>query len=422
MGKPAGVVGMGAMDPRRLQLAVRVAGLGFVLAIVLGVVSMFGTARAVGAATAITIISGDIQVRHGAGSFAPASDGEVLTAGDTVRTGDGARAVLTYFEGSSVSLEPNTELTIEDASTLTDGSTIIVMQQNLGRTWHVVTKLVTGNSKYEVKTPASTASVRGTTFTVDIALEDALPVATVTTSEGTVVHSAPDPESPSRQVSVRVTAGTAETIKKGQLPAPAGLAPEPERRVTVEVAAGNSLVVDPLGRSNGFDRDGKRVIQTPGAQVKKEGDRVVVVLPDLPDGKLVTRVDGNKQSDRDKSSDVSVRAMIEERGKAPVRLDDTVKAGSAAGATAGIDVKSKDPATKAPDTKTADATKAPDKVQGPPKAPRLLPNLPPVPKRADPVVPKPAEKKDKGDNGAQTERTASNRSSGSDAKTKDKGE
>jgi hypothetical protein len=364
------------MDPRPIKLAVRVIGLGFALAIVLGVVSMFGSARALGAATTITIISGDIQVRHGAGSFAPANDGDVLAPGDTVRTGDGARAVLTYFEGSTVSLEPNTDLAIEDASTLTDGSTIIVMQQNLGRTWHVVTKLVTGGSKYEVKTPASTASVRGTTFTVDVALEDALPVATVTTTEGTVVHSAPDPQEPSRRVSVPVTAGTAEKIKKGATPAPVAPAPEPQRKVTVEVGAGNSLVVDPLGRTNGFTRGGKRVIQTPGTTVKKDGDRVIVVLPDLPDGKLVARVDDGKRDERSDNGDkaeIKVQTTVEDRGKAPVKSEESVKL-----------------TAKADDKKAGGAPKVADKPQHP-RAPRLVPPLPATPKRVEPVVPKPAE-------------------------------
>ena len=391
----AGGVRMGkATDPRPIKLAVRVVGLGFALAIVLGVVSMFGGAHALGAATTITIISGDIQVRHGAGPFAPAIDGDVLTAGDTIRTGDAARAVLTYFEGSTVSLEPNTELVIEDASALTDGSTIIVMQQNLGRTWHVVTKLVTGGSKYEVKTPASTASVRGTTFTVDVAVEDALPIATVTTTEGTVVHSAPDPREPTRRISVPVTAGTAEKIKKGGTPAPVALIPEPERRVTVEVGAGNSLVVDPLGRSNGFTRDGKRVIQTPGATVKKDGDRVIVVLPDLPDGKLAARVDDGKRDERGDSgnkADIKVQTTVEVRGKAPVKSEETVK-----------------PAPKVDDTKSGVAPKIADKVQEPPKPPRLIPSLP--------ATSKPAESK--GGGGGK----GSGQSSGSDSKSNGKGQ
>jgi hypothetical protein len=52
------------------------------------------------------------------------------------------------------------------------------------------------------------------------------------------------------------------------------------RTVTVEVGTESSLVVDSFGRTNGFSLDGKRVIQTPGAQVKRDGDRVVIVLPD----------------------------------------------------------------------------------------------------------------------------------------------
>jgi hypothetical protein len=399
-------------DPRRLRLAVRVVGLGFVLAIVLGVVSMFGTERALGAATTMTIISGDIQVRHGAGSFAPADDGQLLTAGDTIRTGDAARAVLTYFEGSTVTLEPNTEVTIEDASTLTDGSTIVVILQNFGRTWHVVTKLVTGNSKYDVKTPASTASVRGTTFTVDVVFEDSVPVATVATTEGTVIHSAPDPQVPSKVRSERVTAGTAERIKKGEKPSPIVLTPEPKRRTTIEVGAANSLVVDPLGRTNGFTRDGRRVIQTPGAQVKRDGDRVIIVLPDLPDGKVVAHVD--RESDRGDDADVSIHTTIEERGKAPVKLEDKIKPGSAGNQATGTDSNAKDPAPKASDPKkAADAPKATDRVPDPPKTPRVTPALP--------ATPKPTENKSNANRGSQTNRSGSGQSSGSDPKSKDNG-
>jgi len=173
--------------------------------------------RALAAATTVTIISGDIQVRHGAtASFVSATDGEVLVAGDTLRTGGDSRAVLTYFEGSTVSIEPNSELTIEKAAALTDGSTIVLMQQNFGRTWHVVTKLISGSSRYEVRTPSSTASVRGTIFAVDVYVDADGPGATVTTSEGVVVHSAAGPAGAAS--AVRVTAGQ-ESTKSASRPA-----------------------------------------------------------------------------------------------------------------------------------------------------------------------------------------------------------
>ena len=143
-----------------------------------------------------------------------ATDGEVLVAGDTVRTADGARAVLTYFEGSTVSVEPNTELTIETAASFTDGSTVVVMQQAFGRTWHVVTKLITGNSKYEVKTPASTASVRGTAFQVESDGERT----TVTTTEGTVVDRVADPDHAGQTVDVPVPAGKTHERRRTRTP------------------------------------------------------------------------------------------------------------------------------------------------------------------------------------------------------------
>ena len=264
VGTPAGVVGMrGSTDVRRLRKVIAFVVLAFVLFMALGVSGTFG-GRALGAATTVTIISGDIQVRHGASAaFVTATDGEVLVAGDTVRTGDGARAVLTYFEGSTVSVEPNTELTIETASSFTDGSTVVVMQQNFGRTWHVVTKLMTGNSKYEVKTPASTASVRGTAFQVDSDAERT----TVTTTEGTVVDRVADPDHVGQTVDVPVPAGKTHEQKKNARPAPAAAAPQSERTLTMTLDDQNALVIDAQGRANGIVKNGKKHLETPVAQL-----------------------------------------------------------------------------------------------------------------------------------------------------------
>ncbi len=318
VGDPAGVVGMrGFTDTRRLRKAVGYVVVGFLLFMAFGVGGGFG-GRALGAATTVTIISGDIQVRHGAdGSLVTATDGEVLVAGDTIRTADGARAVLTYFEGSTVSIEPNSELTIETASSLTDGSTVVVMQQNFGRTWHVVTKLITGNSKYEVKTPASTASVRGTAFQVDSDGERTV----VTTTEGTVVDRVADPDRLGQTVDVPVPAGKTHDQKKNARPAPAAAAPQPERTLTMTLDDQISLVIDAQGRANGIDKNGKKHLETPGAQLLKTKDgKLQVVLPNVSDGRLealVTKAGGGE---------VDVQTMVEDKGKEPVRAEGKVTA------------------------------------------------------------------------------------------------
>lgn len=88
----------------RLTVAV-VLVLGLTGAFALG--GAFGpSGRALGSSTSLTIIAPTVEVRHGSGSFAPAIDGEVIEAGDAVRTGPEGRAVLTYFDGSTVEIEP----------------------------------------------------------------------------------------------------------------------------------------------------------------------------------------------------------------------------------------------------------------------------------------------------------------------------
>jgi len=111
--------------------------------------------------SALTLVAGSVLVSHDGSSFKPAHEGDVIAAGDTIRTESGAAAEITYFEGSSVRLEADTQIVVESLRTEADGGTVIGMMQTLGRTWHVVTKLISGGSRYEVRTPSSTASVRG---------------------------------------------------------------------------------------------------------------------------------------------------------------------------------------------------------------------------------------------------------------------
>ena len=327
----------GRAGSSRLRKAIGPVVFGLLLFMAFGLGGGFG-GRALAAATTVTIISGDIQVRHGAtASFVTATDGEVLVAGDTVRTGGDSRAVLTYFEGSTVSIEPNTELTIEKASALSDGSTIVLMQQNFGRTWHVVTKLITGNSKYEVKTPASTASVRGTAFQVDSDSERTI----VTTTEGTVVDRVADPDHQGQTVDVPVPAGRTHEQKKNARPAPAAAAPQPERTVTVTLDDQSSLVVDAQGRANGIDKNGKKRLETPGAQLLKTNDgKLQIVLPNVSDGRLealVRKADGGE---------VEVQTMVEDRGREPVKAQSRVTADKDGQGRASVDL------TRAADGKT----------------------------------------------------------------------
>ena len=111
----------------------------------------------------LTLLSGGVLVRTAAGEFTSAVDGAVLYVGTVLRTSADARALITLFEGSTMELDPASDVTIEDAR---GGSTLA---QAFGRGLWVVMRLTTADSRYEQTTPAATASVRGVDFEVEVA-------------------------------------------------------------------------------------------------------------------------------------------------------------------------------------------------------------------------------------------------------------
>jgi len=305
---------------RRLRLGVTATGVAFVIAILLGATGALvpaGQAAASGAST-LTILSGSVLVRHAGGDFESAVDGTVLAAGDTIKTGADARAVLTYFEGSTVEMEPDTELSIDAARSDPNGDTIIVMQQDLGVTWNVVTHLITTGSMYEIHTSTATASVRGTQFTVAVAPDG---TTTQTTTEGAVADT--DAQG---TTTVVTPPGHQTKTRKGEAPSQPVPVTAPDRTVTVTVADEDALVVDTLGRANGL-KDGKKILQTPGAQLKVVDGHLVVTLPNVPDGALTTHLAGG-------NSDTDVTTKVEDHGKPAVEMKDTV----APGTNSGVDI------------------------------------------------------------------------------------
>ena len=284
---------------------------------------------ALGASTTLSIISGEVDVRASEGDdFRPVSDGALLRAGMTIRAGADTYAVLTYFEGSTVSIDPGTTLVIEALESNPDGSTIIAMRQEIGRTWHSVTKLLNQGSKYEVRTPTATATVRGTMFAVGVKTDQRGElVSTVETTEGAVATAkAPTAADPQPQ-EVLVQPGFQVTVKQSapiEQPKPA---PEPERRVTVTVGANAGLVLDPLGRANGV-KDGKVIVQTPGATVSTVNGQLVVTMPNIPDGKISTVVDQSSAP----QAPVEVVTTVSERGQTDQSAQERVEAPAATNA------------------------------------------------------------------------------------------
>ena len=111
---------------------------------------------ALASVSTLTVVEGAVFTSRDGGAFALARETDVLAVGDTVRTGPGAAAEITYADGSSVRLEADAELVVARLRCSNGGA-----PETFGRAWQVITKLFTGGSRYEVRTPSASASVRG---------------------------------------------------------------------------------------------------------------------------------------------------------------------------------------------------------------------------------------------------------------------
>ena len=214
-----------------------------VLVVAVGAFLFFprGGALSIANAATITVLHGQVDAQKGSTSFTPALDGDLLTAGDVVRADSAGNAVITFFEGSTLTVESGAQVKVASLVKTSSGGIQVSIEQTLGRTWASVSKL-TGDSKFEVKTPTSTAAVRGTAFETIVETVNGVTTTTIKTTEGEVI--------------VQAVAGGQTTVGAGQevqntqgAPAPANPStqpPAPRLRFTPSANVGFTLI-DPRG-------------------------------------------------------------------------------------------------------------------------------------------------------------------------------
>jgi hypothetical protein len=225
----------------------------------------------------LTIIDGSAEVARGAGPFTRVADGVVLSAGDRVRTSDRSHAVVTFLDGSTMELEPATAITIVQVSAASTGAITIQIAQALGRTWSSIQRLARSDSKFELRTPSATATVRGTGFATDV-LPDG--TTTVTTTDGTV-------EVVAQGQTVVVPAGSSTNVQPGTPPSPPALSPRPPNTLRFGLHSPARLVVlDGLGRACGIVPAGSTLVrQIPGCLATESGiDPQLIDLPSAAPG------------------------------------------------------------------------------------------------------------------------------------------
>ena len=224
-----------------------------VLVVVLGAIAAFlyyprggATVSAANAAT-LAILNTAIEGSRSGASFAPALDGEVYKTGDLVRANIEGRAVLTFFDASTVSVDPGSQVKVIALNKVPGDGIQVTIQQDLGRSWSSVQKLKTPDSKWEMRTPSTTAVVRGTGF---LTLVQANPTGGTTTTyqvdEGTLLVTA------TAGGTVTVPAGSQVSIADGATApaAPTPIAPSPRIEITSDAGL-NFLAISPSGASCG---------------------------------------------------------------------------------------------------------------------------------------------------------------------------
>lgn len=118
--------------------------------------------------TILSITEGDVFVMEaGTDDWIEAEVGMSLEDGDIIKTSDDSSAEITFFDGSTVELQPGTEIEIVSLDISGDtGSTTVTLEQTIGATISRVINIIDPASSYEVETPSGAAAVRGSILVV----------------------------------------------------------------------------------------------------------------------------------------------------------------------------------------------------------------------------------------------------------------
>ncbi|MEE8372260.1 MAG: FecR family protein, partial [Dehalococcoidia bacterium] len=221
----------------------------------------------------LSVLSGDVSIQvAGTDAWREADDGMTLQAGARVRTAPESYAILTFFEGSTLRLDPDTDVEIQRVDIVGEFGSVILLKQWVGRTWSRVAKKIDPASSYEIRTPSAYAMVRGTLFEVEV---DETATTVVRTTEGLVSVGSED-----RDGEVSLPLGQEATVDLGEAPSePVPIAP-PENEIVIEVdSLAVASVSDPTGSSTGQLPGGLAFNQITGSQSTFDDSAQTITIP-----------------------------------------------------------------------------------------------------------------------------------------------
>jgi hypothetical protein len=111
------------------------------------------------AAATLSVLAGPVQrVPSASGQPEPAQDGMDLAVGDRVLTGPGATALVTFLDGSTLTIQPESDVELRRAA-FDEQRSDIGVQINLGTVWARVVRLLDPGSSFSLESNSASASV-----------------------------------------------------------------------------------------------------------------------------------------------------------------------------------------------------------------------------------------------------------------------
>jgi hypothetical protein len=107
----------------------------------------------------LSVLAGPVKrISAGSNQSQAAKDGVSLNIGDRILTGTQATALVTFLDGSTLTVQPNSDVEVKMAD-VSDGSSRISIQINLGTVWARVASLVDPHSNFSLESNTATATV-----------------------------------------------------------------------------------------------------------------------------------------------------------------------------------------------------------------------------------------------------------------------
>ena len=108
--RPTGASSVGASALRRS------ASLGLVCLLLIAVAPGFAQTQFPTTSTAatLTVLGGEVELVRSAGERAAAASGTSLAVGDRIQTGPDGRGLITFLDGTTVTVEPRSEVTVRE--------------------------------------------------------------------------------------------------------------------------------------------------------------------------------------------------------------------------------------------------------------------------------------------------------------------